>query len=106
MRQGLRTALMIGLLGVPVAIAGCASSAKSTETTALKCPACKTVWVKTTDRYGADYVVQVQEQPQIVCEYCTKAAAGDVDWNPAGEPCESCGGRLKKCHIRTFYENP
>lgn len=72
MRQELRTALMIGLFSAGAAFAGCASTAKNTKTTALTCPACKTVWVKTTDRYGADHVVQVQEEPQIVCEYCKK----------------------------------
>lgn len=93
-----------GVFGLAVALGGCASTAKDTDgTSALSCPACKTVWVKSTERYGADYVVQVQENPQIVCEYCQKAAAGEVDWNPAGEPCESCGGRLKTCHI-TYYE--
>lgn len=94
-----------GVFGLAVALGGCASTAKDTDgTSALSCPACKTVWVKTNERYGADYVVEVQEEPQMVCEYCQKAAAGEVAWNPGGIQCESCGGRLKKCHIRTFYE--
>jgi hypothetical protein len=91
--------LSITLLGMAFLFAGCASTQATGNAQAVKCDSCKTVWVKTVNKDGKTNVMRIQEEKQIVCAKCDKAARGEVEYNPMGEACESCGGRLKICHI-------
>ena len=91
--------LSIVLLGMTFLVVGCASTQPTAKSQAVKCDACKTVWVKTVNTDSKTNIMRIQEEKKIVCEKCDKAARGEVEYNPMGEPCESCGGRLKICHI-------
>ncbi|MAX27510.1 MAG: hypothetical protein CMJ19_23690 [Phycisphaeraceae bacterium] len=91
--------LSVALLGMTFLFTGCASTQSTGKTQAVKCDSCKTVWVKTVNKDGKANVMRIQEEKKIVCDKCDKAARGEVEYNPMGEPCESCGGRLKICHI-------
>jgi hypothetical protein len=95
-----RTVLMLtAVFGMALLMTGCASTQSTGKTQAVKCDACKTIWVKTANKDGKTNVMRIQEEKKIVCAKCDKAARGEVEYNPMGEACESCGGRLKICHI-------